>query len=89
MAAQLISYDLKKPGQDYGKLFDAIKAIGSWWHCLESVWIVVTDKSSSVVRDELQTHVDSNDKLVVLKLSGGWASLNLPDNCNEWLKNSL
>lgn len=39
-ASILVGYDLNRPHQDYGDLIDAIKALGTWWHCLDSTWIV-------------------------------------------------
>lgn len=90
MPAQLISYDLTRPGRDYPELFAAIKAVGStWWHCLESVWIVKTSLTSVQIRDRLQTHVDANDKVLVADLSGNWGTLGLDKNCNEWLRENL
>ncbi len=85
MAAQLISYDLIAPGKDYSNLHAAIKKLGNWWHCLESTWIVDTDSSSASIRDELKAHIDSNDKLLVVRLEGHWASEHLTAECNKWL----
>lgn len=31
-----INYDLKRPGQNYEKLYEAIKSCGTWWHYLGS-----------------------------------------------------
>jgi len=89
MAAQLISYDLRKPGRDYATLFAAIKQLGPWWHCLESIWIVKTALSTVQVRDALTPHVDGNDDLIVLSLQGGWATYGLSQECNDWLRNNL
>jgi hypothetical protein len=89
MAAQLISYDLRKPGRDYSSLYEAIKQLGSWWHCLESIWIVQTALSTAHVRDALKAHIDGNDGLVVLSLAGGWATYGLSEECNNWLRNNL
>lgn len=36
MSALLISYDLNKPGQKYERLYEKIKALGTWWHYLDS-----------------------------------------------------
>lgn len=47
MSIYLITYDLMAPGKDYNKLFDAIKKLGSWFHCLDSTWIV--DKNRNEV----------------------------------------
>ena len=37
-----VNYDLKKPGQDYSALYEAIKGCGAWWHFLGSTWLVDT-----------------------------------------------
>lgn len=89
MAAQLISYDLRKPGRDYSALYEAIKALGTWWHCLESIWIVRTNLDTAQVRDALTPHIDANDDLIVLTLQGNWASYRLSQECNDWLRNNL
>jgi hypothetical protein len=89
LAVQMISYDLRRPGQDYTGLFDAIKALGPWWHCLESVWLVRTPLASGRVRDVLRSHLDANDSLLVAKLGGNLATLGLPGNCTGWLRKFL
>jgi hypothetical protein len=89
MPVQIISYDLRKPGQDYTGLFEAIKALGTSWHCLESVWLVNTPMASGQVRDSLNSHIDANDSLLVAALSGNWATLGLPKNGTDWLRKVL
>ena len=85
----LISYDLRKPGRDYSSLHQAIKNVGNWWHCLESVWIVETSRAAIVVRDELMRHMDTNDKLAVLRTAGDWGTYNLDKDCNQWLQERM
>lgn len=82
-----ICYDLNSPGQDYDELFNAIKAYGTWWHNLDSTWIIKTSDRSSTIRDDLKQHIDSNDKLLVLKLSGGWAGIGFGDY--DWLNEHM
>ncbi len=41
-----INYDLKRPGQDYKALYEAIKTCGDWWHYLGSTWLVDTSLSA-------------------------------------------
>lgn len=89
MATFEISYDLIAPGRDYSRLFDAIKAYPGWAHVLESVWIVSSSRSASEVRDDLRQYIDSNDKLLVTRLHGDWASYNLHPNQAEWLKSRV
>jgi hypothetical protein len=60
----LIGYDLDKPGQSYSPLYEAIKGLGSWWHYLDSTWLVSTSISASAARNRLRPHIDTNDKLL-------------------------
>ena len=88
MDSHVIGYDLKKPGQDYDDLFDAIKDYPNWWHHLDSTWIIKTNDSVSDVRDDLKQHIDSDDDLLVMKLTGTWASSGLSDG-TDWLHDNL
>lgn len=89
MVRQIISYDLRKPGRNYQELYEAIKRLGVWWHCLESVWIVRTDLTCAQIRDRITSYLDANDKLLVAKLQGDWASYGLDQQCNGWLTENL
>jgi hypothetical protein len=87
MKNYLISYDLVHPGRNYQSLFDAIKAIANGWcHCLESVWIIGNSGPAASIRDSLQRHIDSNDKLIVVELGKDWASYNLGHDIAKWLE---
>ncbi|MFH0022806.1 hypothetical protein ACFZAC_14525 [Pseudomonas fluorescens] len=89
MASVLITYDLITPGKNYAELHEAIKTLGSWWHCVESTWIIKSNLTLVQIRDALNTHVDSNDKLLVLGLSAAAAWVGLDKNCSDWLTNNL
>jgi hypothetical protein len=88
MPAYIICYDLIKR-KDYPELFKAIKALGSWWHCLDSTWIVVNDGPSTTIRNTLQKHIDADDRLLVAKLSGEAAWIHLDKECSDWLMKNL
>ena len=81
-----VSYDLKNPGRDYNSLVEAIKAYGTWWHQTGSVWIIVSQRSSTTVRDELMRHIDQNDKLFVIALKKDWAAVGFNENEYNWMK---
>lgn len=90
MPAQLIGYDLSRPGQEYEELFDAIKNVGrSWWRCLDSTWIVITRSTPAEVANALKPYLDQNDSLAVFTLTGGAAWVGLSDKCSQWLRNNL
>ena len=85
----LISYDLLKPNKDYQKLHDYIKSFEKWAKPLESLWVVMTGKAYDKVRDELKQHVDENDKLLVVDITGDSAAwFNLPEKVTRWLRDN-
>lgn len=86
MNVYLISYDLRKPGQNYTPLYDAIKAYGDWQHPMESLWAVYAGGDADSISDNLRKHLDDNDCLFVARLADrdrqGW----MPRSFWEWLK---
>jgi hypothetical protein len=92
MGVLLISYDLGSPetSDDYADLIKKIKSYGGYCKPEYSLWLITTDKQTATVRDELKEHVDSNDKLLVIRVTdAGWASYNLPANVTQWMKDHI
>ena len=88
MASKIITYDLCSPGRNYDDLYKAIKAYGTWAHITESTWFVKTDDSCVQIRDNLLSHIDSNDRLFIGELTGIAAWHNVICK-NEFLKENL
>ncbi|GAC69413.1 hypothetical protein [Gordonia soli] len=86
MSALLISYDLNKPGQKYDDLYEKIKALGPWWHYLDSTWIVVSSLSPSQALDRLKPALDDSDSVLVVDISGDSYSGWLPQKAWDWLR---
>jgi len=89
MATHIIGYDLRRPGQDYTNLENAIKGFATWWHNLDSTWLVTTHWSAEQIRDDLMQHIDANDKLLVAKLSGEAAWYGFSPEGSQWIKTQL
>lgn len=91
MSNILIGYDLNKAGQNYNALITDIQtSFPTYWHCLDSTWIVVTDLTPTQVRDHLKGHLDANDELLVIDITGkGAAWTGFAGDCSSWLKNNL
>lgn len=88
MATYIISYDLRKPGQNYEQLYDAIKSYGTWAKINESLWAIVSTSSAVQIRNSLMAHIDSNDRIFVIKsgVEAAWRN----SMCNaDWLKEHL
>ena len=77
MAVYLVSYDLDKPGKDYTGIINAIKNMGGV-KGLFSEWFVVSRiLSASQIYNALAPFIDSNDRLLVVALTGEAAWYNL------------
>lgn len=79
-----INYDLKRPGQNYEALYDAIRGCGDWWHFLGSTWLVDTSLTAQGVWNVLASHVDENDFFLVVGITRdyqGW----LPSEAWAWI----
>lgn len=90
MKTYLIGYDLNKQGQDYTRLIDHIKEkFPTYWHHLDSTWIVKTDLTAVQIRNDIREFIDGNDELLVVKLDGegAWAGIN--QKGSDWLKENL
>lgn len=85
MKIYLISYDLRKPGQNYTPLYDAIKAYGDWQHPMESLWAVYTSEDVNSIYSNLRTKIDDNDNLFIVLMDTrerqGW----LPRSFWQWV----
>jgi hypothetical protein len=57
MPVFLVGYDLRHGTEDeYRELIETIKKISaSWWHCLDSTWLIVHQGPASAIRDALTT----------------------------------
>jgi len=88
MSLYQISYDLRKQ-RNYDALYERIKAYGNWCHALESSWVISTAQSAVQVRDNLRQVLDSDDGLLVTRLSGEAAWYGLSETISTWLKTQL
>jgi hypothetical protein len=87
----LIAYDIHpKQTSAYNDLAEAIRSLGAWWHHLETVWIVRSNRTPGRIRDELAAHIKADDQLLVVDItrSGAeWAGVN--EAGNGWLKGNI
>jgi hypothetical protein len=79
-----INYDLRQPGRDYYGLFEAIKNCGTWWHYLESIWLVDTHLMADDLWNHLKRHVHPQDSVLIHAVGRdhqGW----LPQKAWMWI----
>ena len=88
MTTYIVSYDLRQPGRNYEPLYNTLKSFPQWARITESVWAVVTWQNSVQIRDQLLVHMDTNDRVFVIK-SGLEAAWSNPLCENQWLRENL
>jgi hypothetical protein len=91
VASILIAYDIHPAeGAAYDDLVQAIQSLGAWWHHLETVWIIRSEKTPEEIRDILKPYVGVDDQLLVLDVSGdraGWVGIS--DAGSNWLRQNI
>jgi len=63
-----ISYDLDKPGQDYSRLTNRIKALGGT-RILLSQWFISSNSTALNIANDLIKYMDKNDRLFVTDMN--------------------
>ena len=91
MATVLIAYDIHPPnGEAYDDLIEKIQSLGTWWHHLESTWIVKCVHAPGEIRDQLKSHIGGDDQLLVIDISGDtaeWVGVNGAGS--KWLDDNI
>jgi hypothetical protein len=91
MAIYMIGYDLH-PSKDesYDELFAALETIGTgYWDCLESTWLIMTEKTAVQIRDEIAQHIKPDDRILIMRYGEGAAWLGFQQECQTWLEDNL
>jgi hypothetical protein len=87
MTSLLVTYDLKKPGQDYKEFYDVIKSY-SWARLSESSYAIDTEESPKTVYDKLSPYIDVNDQVFIIGLRPSWYG-HASEQLYQWLRTHL
>jgi hypothetical protein len=86
----LVGYDLNRPGQDYAALGARLKEFGTWWHHLDSTWIVRTELTAVQLRNEIKGLLHNSDELLVIDVTGkSWAGKGFSEGAYKWLRKNM
>ena len=84
----LVSYDLKTPNKNYEDLYTTLKTADTWWHYLESTWLLYTANPDGVNewQKKIKNIIDDNDNFIVVDITkqsrNGW----LPKKAWDWIR---
>jgi hypothetical protein len=85
MAVYLVAYDLRKPGQNYDRLIQALQSV-PYCRPLESTWFIEVTGNARAVRDWLKAFIDQNDRMIVSEMTPDWAMYNPKNDCGKFLE---
>ncbi len=83
-----VSYDLRRPGQDYSKLYEELKKPPTWWHYLDSTWLISTTETASHLWKRIEPHVDRNDSVLITEVGKDLAGC-LPQDAWNWINEQV
>jgi len=84
----LVTYDLRKPKQNYQGLYEELKRSLGWWHYLDSTWLIATSESAADIFHRLAIYLDTSDNILIIQVTKnyyGW----LPKESHAWLQQTL
>jgi DNA-binding transcriptional regulator LsrR (DeoR family) len=87
MAVYLVTYDLKKPGQDYSGLLAKIRSY-AFARLSESSYAIESLESPEAVCTALRRFMDANDTIYVINLKRPYSGYG-PQDTNQWLEQKL
>lgn len=84
----IVTYDLSNPGRNYESLLKRIKAYQWWARLGGSSYLIMTNQTTTQIRDNLVLELDTNDKIYVglMGNSGAWHGLG--NEVSNWIKNN-
>lgn len=84
MGIFLVTTDLDRMGSNYTSIRKKLVALNGM-QAQGTVWLVRFEDSADALRDHLQDGLDSNDRLLVVRINSDWAAFNMAPSC-RWLR---
>lgn len=92
MNTYLVTYDLRKheTASDYVDLISFLKTYPKWAKLQQSTWLIKTTQEIGDARTAIRQNLDSNDKLLVIDVSGAnWATFNQSKKIVDWMRSNV
>lgn len=83
----LITYSLKTPNWNYSGFFGAIQGMGTWWHYIDSTWILKNTSYTNAqqIYTRLAPFLSKNDFILVVEIVPGTSFGWLPKAAWDWI----
>jgi hypothetical protein len=80
----VVTYELNQKNKDYSGFYKELQKTKTWWHHLESTWLLWTDETAKEIFDRLIPYIDNKDYLLIIEAGRdryGW----LPEKAWTWI----
>ena len=84
----IITYTLRNPNQPYINFYNEIKKAETWWHYLDSTWLIRTQFNPQYWYNRLAPFIFKNDSILIIEVKAnyqGW----LPKEAWDWINREL
>lgn len=84
----LATNTLRNPHLKYDSFYNEIKKADTWWHYLDSTWLIKTQFNPQYWYNKLAPLIYQNDSIFIIEVTNkyqGW----LPKEAWEWLNREL
>ena len=88
MRVFVVTYELNQKNKDYSRFYGELKKTRTWWHYLESTWLLHTDETAKDIFHRLAPYIDEQDHLLIIEAGHdrhGW----LPKKAWPWIEKFL
>lgn len=85
----LVLLNLSGSEDTYPELISYLKGFNAWARPIANVWLVESYLYSSTLRDNISLKINSSDKVIVMEVGKNWASWNVAEIINDWLKQKI
>lgn len=73
----------------YTNLVTFLKSGSSWARPMPNTWFIKTSSSVSDIRDGIKSRIGTQDSVLVIKVSGTWATSIISKAVTDWMKTHL
>ncbi|MDD5679857.1 MAG: hypothetical protein PHI59_01265 [Candidatus Omnitrophica bacterium] len=80
----LVTYELTNKAKDYNAFYEELKKTDDWWHYIEASWLLKTGESNEALLRRLATHIDKDDRLLIVDITSNKFAGSMPDEAWEW-----
>lgn len=84
MRSYIVTYHLFRKEEHYSELIDMLKSFPAWWHKIDNVWMIRSEKSAKDLYNILKDYIYDDDILLInaLQVDAAWQGVDRQTEIN-------